>query len=579
MAEAERTGPAPSARTRSRVAVVGSGPGGATAAMVLAEAGHDVVVFEKGANMFSDLAAKRPGTRFSNDELKQDRGFAEADPISEPRVFRTSANDKSPYVGAVQALPQTVGGGAVHWDAKTPRYWDIDFRKLSLLGPQPGAAVEDWPFSYEEIAPRYDDVERLIGVQGDLSELPSLTLSHAPRSGAFPMPPGPPQYSSLLAAKGARAAGLHPFPAAMAINSVEYGGRPACNDCGFCAGYGCPILARIGALAPLRRALLAGAELRERSTVVRVGHKGRSVDGLLVMREDGRRYREHFDAVVLAGNSIETVRLALLSHLPDPHGVTGRYLMFHWFTDGSGIFLDERLHSYRGRDHTHDIDDFADPDFPGARAAAKAAGLPYFRAGKVEMGGTDRPLGEAQQYVSVLAVLAPGKPFGSAFKELMRASLLRDRLLGLTLMGEDLPYATNRVDLDRSVRDWRGYPVARITYAPGRHELAAQAFYLPWMVKLLKGAGAEVAIAIPADPSSRFPIGASGVVQTEHIMGGMRMGANPRTSVTDGDGRHHQLDNLFVADGSVFPTSGGHNPTLTIMATALRNAGRWAGSV
>lgn len=556
--------------------MVGSGPGGATAAMVLAEAGHDVTIFEKGRSWFGDLTAEAPGTLFSNDELKMDRGFAEADPLAEPRVFRTSPDDAHPFVGEVQFLPQTVGGGAVHWDAKTPRFWDIDFRKLSMLGPIDGAEIEDWPFSYGEIAPTYDEVEALIGVQGEVGRLPALTRAHAPRAHPFPMPPGPPQYSSLVAAEGCRKIGLHPFPSAMAINSRAYAGRPACNNCGFCDNYGCPIQARVGALAPLRGALLAGAELRTGAWVASVEWSGHRATGVTWLDENGQRHQESFDAVVLAGNSIETVRLALLSRLPDPHATTGSCLMFHWFTDASGIFLGERLHAYRGRDHTHDIDDFADPDFPGARAAAKAAGLPYFRAGKVEMGGTDPPLQEAGEYQTVLTYVAPHKPFGAAFKELMRASLLRDRLLGLTLMGEDLPYRGNRVDLDPALRDYRGLPVARVTYGPGRYELAAQAFYMPWLTKLLKAAGAARAIAIPQEPSRRFPIAQSGVPSTDHIMGGMRMGSDPRTSVTDGTGRHHQLDNVYVADGSVFPTSGGHNPTLTIMATALRNARLWA---
>ncbi len=543
--------------------------------MVLAEGGHDVTIFEKGRSYFSDLTSKRPGTVWSNDELKGDRYFGQPDPLAEPRVFRSSASDPNPYVGAVQPLPQTVGGGATHWDAKTPRYWDIDFQKLSLLGPIEGAAIEDWPFTYAELAPFYAEVESLMGVQGDVAQLPALTLAHAPRSGPFPMPPGPPQYSSLVVSDGCRKVGLHPFPAAMAITSETYDGRPPCNNCGFCSGYGCPIQARVAALAPLRRALLAGAELRVGSQVVGLRWQGSRAVGVEWLDEGGVRHTERADAVVLAGNSLESVRLALLSHLPDPNGVLGRYLMFHWFTDGSGIFFSERLHNYRGRDHTHDIDDFADPDFPGARAAAKAAGLPYFRAGKVELGGTDRPLDEAQQYQQILKYLSPGRPFGAEFKQLMRASLLRDRLLGLTLMGEDLPYATNRVDLDPSEKDWRGFPVARITYGPGRYELAAQGFYMPWMTKLLKASGADVAIAIPELSSARFPIGDSTVVQTAHIMGGMRMGADARTSVTDGVGRHHQLDNVFVGDGAVFPSSGGHNPTLTIMATALRNARRW----
>jgi len=559
----------------TRTIVVGSGPGASTAAMVLAAAGHDLTILEKGRNFFADLTSLRPATLFSNDELKTDRSFALPDPINEPRVFRTSETDLKPTVGLVQGLSQTVGGGAVHWDAKTPRYWDIDFKKLSLLGPIPGAAVEDWPFDYGEIAPFYEEIERLIGVQGDVAALPELTLRHAPRSGPLPMAPGPPQYSSLVVAGGCTKVGLHPFPAAMAINSREYDGRPACNNCGFCSGYGCPIQARVGALAPLRRALLSGAELRDSSTVVRIETSGSRATAVTWIDATGHRHTEAADQVVIGGNSIETVRLALLSSLPDPHQTTGRYLMFHWFTDGSGIFLDERLHAHRGRDHTHDIDDFADPDFPGARAAARAAGLPYFRAGKIELGGTDRPLDEAAQYQRILAIISPKRPFGVEFKRLMRSSLLRDRLLGITMMGEDLPYATNRVDLDPHVRDWRGLPVARITYGPGAHELAAQAFYIPWVVRLLEASGASATIAIPADPSSRFAIAEATVPQTEHVMGGMRMGNDPATSVTDSVGRHHFLDNVFVADGGVFPSSGGHNPTLTIMATAMRNSRQW----
>jgi gluconate 2-dehydrogenase alpha chain len=361
----------------------------------------------------------------------------------------------------------------------------------------------------------------------------------------------------------------------MAINSEPYAGRPACTNCGFCSGYGCPIVARAGAIAPLHDALAHGAELRADTMVTAIRTSGSTVTGVTWVGTDGRPHDEAADVVVLAANPIESVRLALLSKLPDPNGTLGRHLMFHWFTDGSGIFLDERLHAYRGRALTHNLDDFCDPDFPGARDAARAAGLPYLRGGTIEMGGTQTPIDEANAYVQVLPVLAPTKPFGAEFKQLMRASLLRDRLLGMTMMGEDLPYPGNRIDLDPSLVDWRGVPSPRITYGPGPHELAAQAFYLPRMVDLLKAAGADVALAIPNLPSNRFPLASNTTPKTMHVLGGMRMGADPRTSVTDGVGRHHQLDNLFVADGGTFPTSGAHNPTLTIMATTMRNARRW----
>lgn len=244
---------------KSRAVVIGSGAGGSTAAMVLAENGWDVLIVEKGRNYFTNLTSATPGTVFSNDELKSNasRYFEDPDTDLEPRTYRHSTSDAEPLaVGNVNHLPSTVGGGTVHWDAKTPRLWDIDFKKKSTLGPVDGADIIDWPFAYGDLAPFYDEIESLIGVQGDITKIPdSPTKAHAPRTKQLPMPPGAPQYGSLLLASGAETVGLHPFPVPMAITSQAYDGRPPCNDCGFCSHYGCPIHARVGALAPLRRAL------------------------------------------------------------------------------------------------------------------------------------------------------------------------------------------------------------------------------------------------------------------------------------------------------------------------------------
>jgi gluconate 2-dehydrogenase alpha chain len=545
--------------------------------MALAEAGHDVVVLEKGDNWYSDLKLQNPPNVFSNDDLKELRAFAGPDPDFEPRTYRWTDEDAKPrFVGEVQQLQQTVGGGAVHWGADTPRYWDIDFMKASMLGPVNGAEVEDWPFTYEEIAPFYERVEQLIGVAGDVDALPALVLSHAPRTKPLPMPAGPPQYSSAIVADGCRKLGLSPFPVPMAINSRPYDGRPRCNNCGFCNAYGCPINARIGALAPLRRAVAAGAEVRANSWVVRVTWTGTRATGVRWIDPDGRSHDEQADIVVLAAMAIETVRLALLSELPDPNRMLGRCLMMHWFTDGTGVWTDRKPGAERGRSITHDCDDFADPDYAGARAAAREAGLPYFRGGGMELGGSQNLLGEAATYRGILKTILPHKPFGSAFKELMRSSILRNRLTGISMMGEDLPYAHNTVDLDPAVRDYRGLPAARITYTPGTHELAAQRFYIPLIAEILRRAGAQYVTALSSVTAPGVPIAGGDVPATQHVMGGMRMGQDPGTSVTDGTGRFHHLDNVFVADASVFPSSGAHNPTLTLMATALRNASLWA---
>jgi gluconate 2-dehydrogenase alpha chain len=250
----------------------------------------------------------------------------------------------------------------------------------------------------------------------------------------------------------------------------------------------------------------------------------------------------------------------------------GRHLMFHWHTDGIGVFLSERMHANRGRSTTHCTDDFSDPDFPGAREAAAAAGLPYFRGGLLELGGSTEPINEGLTYQFLLKLVAPQKPFGTSFKQLMRASVLRERLLAIQMIGEDMPQAVNQIDLDPNVKDINGLPVARITYSPHQHELTAQEFYIPRIVALLKAAGADVAGAVSAVTTETLVVAQGDVPTNKHIMGGMRMGTSPATSVCDEFGRIRTLDNVFVTDASVFVNAGSGNPTLTLMAVALRSA-------
>jgi choline dehydrogenase-like flavoprotein len=560
----------------NKAIIVGSGPGGSVMAMELAECGWDVVIFEQGPSYYSNIDGHGPffPTVFSNDELKAlYRYFEQPDPLAYPRTFRKNARQDAAttYVGDVNDLPYQVGGGFPHSDVKVTRMWDIDFKGLSLLGPVPGADMADWPFEYSELAPYYDEVETLIGVQGDVASIPAFVQRHQPQTKPYPMPPGAQQRSSILLAEGAKRVGLHPFYFPMAANSTDYNGSPPCNNCGFCSGYGCPISAKPVNLIMLRRALHTGrVQLRPQTTVTQINYTGRRATGVSYLDPQGNAGGESADVVVLACSAVLSPRLALLSGLPDPYGRVGKRIMFQNFYDGFAIFLDQRVHAYKGRATTQCMFDFNDPDYPGARLFARMHGLRYIRAGLCELGGSQQPIAEGMFYQEILGFLPGFQFFGKPFKDLMRASLLRDRLAGVDCFGTDMPYLTNNVTLDPTVKDLNGQPAARVTYEIGKFEKVSQRFFIPQLAKMCKASGAQLHAALSQTTANSF----GGVAPPSglHTMGGMQMGVNPMTSVVDGDGRMHQMENVYVSDGSVFVTSGGSNPTNTIMAVSLRTA-------
>ena len=538
--------------------IVGSGPGGSTAAEVLTAAGWSVLICEKGRNHLVDLAdPSRLAGDYSNDELKfMARWFLGPDPLLEPRTFRLSeAHGERQHVGEVNNIPSTVGGGGVHADAKTVRFRSVDFAMRSEYGPVDGAAVEDWPVRYDELEPFYAEAERLIGVQGQAGANPFESW----RSGDFPMPPGAPMYGAVLSCAAAERLGYHPYAAPTGVNSVPYDGRPACNNCGHCAFYGCPIHAKGDPVAPLQKALLSGrAELWPETFVTRIVLANGRAEGVEVVGPDGSaRQVGARRTVVLAAGAIESPRLVLLSGYEHP--LVGRHLMMHFQTLTFATFPFS-LHAHRGRAVTHLHDDHLVPDAESL-AAAKAAGLPYFRGGMVEHGGPGQPVREATIY-----------PWGARHKALMRSSPMRERMWGFTMQGEDLPQATNRVDLDPVVRDVRGFPVARVTMQPHRYEQAASAHYGPRLQAILQEMGAE-RVNSTTSPAMGVPFGGyvSPIPNSKHVMGTLRMGTDPGTSVIDEWGRFHEVPNLVVADSSGFVTSAGYGPTLTLVALSIRN--------
>jgi choline dehydrogenase-like flavoprotein len=562
--------------SRASVVIVGSGAGGSVAAWALRQAGHPVMILEKGRSLFPGLGGPGPvGTLFSNDEVKGGRFFERQDPLLEPRTLRTQAQAHAgvahSFVGDVNDLPTVVGGGTVHWDGKVPRFWRQDFKGLSTLGPIPGASVADWPLTYDELAPFYDEIESQLGVQGSVASMPATTLTEAPRAADFAMSPNPPMYGGQQLAQAATQLGYHPYPYPMAVNSRPLHGRPACNSCGFCAGYGCPIHARgEAAVSFLHYALRAGAQLRTRCFVHRVDLRpdGRTARGVSYLDERGKSVSVEADVVILAPSAIETARLLLMSRssrhpdgLGNGSGLVGRNLMFHYFTVGAGVF-EERVHSWRGPSTTFTLDDFIGPV---TGAPARAAGLPYFKGGCCEVGGGPLLLEEANLY-------AGAGLRGATFTGALAGLALRDHISGIQLNGEDVPQFANRVDLDPRIRDFRGFPVPRITHSQHQFELAASAYYGPLVQAICQTAAPTAETNVVGAELGGSAGGHAGAYSTEHIMGTARMGEDARGSVADAFGRLHEVPNVHLCDASVFVSSAGFNPTLTLMALALRSA-------
>jgi gluconate 2-dehydrogenase alpha chain len=591
---------------RFDVCIIGSGAGGGTAAHVLTAAGRNVLVLEAGPNPFPglDQAGELPLPLHSNDELKYSvRSYIGADGFLEPRLFRPDPDATADTLSEdVNHLPKAVGGAFQHADCKVPRFNAVDFRLKAAMeetiAANPGLAVPgfgadagsanfaDWPFSYDDLEPFYVEAERLYGVQGQGGANPYESR----RSRDYPMPPGVPMYLSLLLAAGAAATELpqvgvlrpHLYPAA--INTRFYDDRPPCVDCGLCSGFGCPNNSKGSpAVTTLRRALLTQrCQLRFNAMAARLANDGSRVTGVEYVDAAGNRVTATADAYVLAASAIESARLCLMSPTPaggvlgNASGQVGQNLMFHLQTNVNGFFP-KRVHGQRGRAVTHGVSDCRGvlPGGDAIRVLRDDADQPVVAMGGIcEFGGSQgQPITEDGL---VYALSLPGGTrtrFGPALRSALRDLPIGQHLAGLIMQAEDAPQRTNAVDVPASgYRDVYGLPVPRITYRNHAYENAARQYYLPVLKQVVANAGASEVFVTPCS------VAALGPPSTRHVMGTLRMGSDPATSVVDARGRFHDVENLFAVDGSVFPTSSGYNPTLTIIAVALRIAHGMAGT-
>ena len=499
-------------------AIVGAGAGGATLAAQLAAKGFSVVCFDAGPYW-------RPLEDFASDESEQQKIY-----WTDPRL---SGGDDPISLGGNNS-GRGVGGSTVHFSMISLRWRPEWFKSRSLLG-----YGFDWPLTYDEIAPYYARAERALSVAGP------FRYPWGPPRGRYPYRSHQLNGSALLLARGAEKLGIEWAATPLATVSAPRGKSPPCVYRGFC-NFGCSTNAKQSALVVWAdRAVRAGAEIRDLAMVGRIATDagGDRVTGVHYHRDNSWQF-QRVKNVVVAGYAIETPRLLLNSATPqhpaglgNSSGLVGTHLTTH---AGPGVWatFEEEVRWNKGppnmavTEHWNYTDE--GKDFHGGYAFMSQGPLPRAWAQTV---ATARGLWGAK---------------------LRKTMLDYNHTAGYVPVAAVEPRIENTVTLADEI-DRFGLRIPKVMFGYSDNDRRLQKHALGFMGQMLEVAGGR-------------DLWTS--TDTSHLMGTCRMGSNRTNSVVDADGRSWDIANLWVCDGSLFPTTGSVNPSLTIQALALRIADR-----
>lgn len=535
------------------VVIVGSGASGGWAAKILAEAGVRVAVVEAGRAL-TDADYKEhvpaydlPYRARTKRPLERERPVQSGSYAVREWNADWYVNDlEEPYVdtstpGFLWVRPRVVGGRMNIWGRGCLRMGEIDFKPAS----HDGVGV-DWPFGYDELKPWYDLVEAYVGVSAmaeGLAEFPD---------GPFQPPMGLTCAEQVARERVKQTFGYTLTQGRTANLTRPINGRQACHYCGPCE-HGCvthsyfnsAFTTMADALATGRCTLVTNA-MAHQVLVDPDTHRAR---GLQYIDRVSRQPKEIYGKVVaLCAQTLESVRLLFNSAtrqapngLANSSGVLGKYLMTHFAGNGAtGELPDVMVTPSAGG-----------PVRPCGTLLVRFRNLP----GRPAMRDFVRGYGMTTSVGAGFDLGAEG--FGNAYKAAIRTP--RPAVMSMMGFGECLPYAENTVTIDPDVVDAYGIPVVRLNLTPRDNELAMHKDMALAAAELLDGIGAR---------SIQLRLELRGQA---HEVGAARMGNDPKTSVLNPYLQAHDMPNLFVMDGSCYPSSAWQNPSLTIMAMAARS--------
>lgn len=546
------------------VVVIGLGAAGGVAVLPLARAGLRVVALDAGGWF-------KPGDHLPDEIRNNIRHWPHAVQKANQEIPTARAGRDGPALPrpAYHPMMNGVGGTTLHYWGQSWRLTEWDFKARSETVARYGAAaipsgstLEDWPLTYQELEPYYDNVEYAIGVAGKGGNIRGKVdeagnIFESPRQREYPMPPLRPAGFGEHMAKAAKRLGWHSYCPPAAINSVPYQQRSVCFYHGFCGSGGCPIDAKNSTAVTTIPQALATRHLQ----IVPYAHVV-GIDSDDHARVTGVRYltdkKEYFQpakVVLLAGYTYENTRLLLLSKsksfpngLSNTHGQVGQHYMSHTRNGVMGLFPFDLNRWYGTPAQGTSVDDWSDDHFDHK-------GLGFLGGGNLLVPMELKPIEAAN-----MPTFGKAPRWGSTWKAFVKENAGRWSPVWAQI--STFPFEDRFLDLDPEVKDPMGYPVCRLTVPLKDSEKRAMQFMQEKADLWLREAGAIATEKLPV-----APIGLS-----THAYGGTRMGENPETNVVDRWGFSHEAPNLGILGASVMGTTGSRNPTLTVQALAWRTA-------